>query len=420
MSELSSEPYACSRDYHLFAPGPKRILSLDGGGVRGAVSVAFLERIEKILDERTGRRVRLGDWFDLIGGTSTGAIIAGALALGYRAAEIKDFYVRLAPQAFKPRWRIPYLQARFDARDLRAEIDKIVGNRTLESEDLITGFALIAKRIDTGSPWLVVNNRRGKFWQSSNDHLANKDYTLAALLRASTAAPLYFDPQMIAITADAPKDPLGEIPAPLSGAPWSAFLITKIRSVYGLVSRRGPSEKTHGLFIDGGVSPYNNPVMALLMAVTLKQHNICWELGPSNLTIVSIGTGRFRTRISFPELGVAGPLKLAKHAMLSSIGDAQNLAVAQMQWLGECPVRWQIDSEIEGVEGNAPPGGPWFRFMRYDISLEPASLKKKFHNVEKQDALTFQEISNLAVVEPLYEIAQQVAEDTVKAEHLFG
>jgi hypothetical protein len=40
-----------SRDRHLFAPGPKRMLSLDGGGVRGAVSIAFLERLEQFIEE---------------------------------------------------------------------------------------------------------------------------------------------------------------------------------------------------------------------------------------------------------------------------------------------------------------------------------------------------------------------------------
>jgi hypothetical protein len=45
----------------LFGPGPKRILSLDGGGVRGAISVAFLGRIEALLEERLDTKVRLGD-----------------------------------------------------------------------------------------------------------------------------------------------------------------------------------------------------------------------------------------------------------------------------------------------------------------------------------------------------------------------
>ena len=56
---------------------PDQVLALDGGGVRGAISVAFLERIEAIYREqqRGGDPVVLADRFDLIGGTSTGAII---------------------------------------------------------------------------------------------------------------------------------------------------------------------------------------------------------------------------------------------------------------------------------------------------------------------------------------------------------
>jgi hypothetical protein len=79
--------FDCARDWHLFGPGPKRILALDGGAVRGAITVAFLERIEDILSKRLGKEIRLGDWFDLVGGTSTGSLIAGALALriSYRA-----------------------------------------------------------------------------------------------------------------------------------------------------------------------------------------------------------------------------------------------------------------------------------------------------------------------------------------------
>ena len=68
--------FESARDRHLFGPGPKRILALDGGGVRGAITVAFLERIESLLWERYGRDMRLGDFFDLVGGTSTGAIIS--------------------------------------------------------------------------------------------------------------------------------------------------------------------------------------------------------------------------------------------------------------------------------------------------------------------------------------------------------
>ena len=94
-----------SRDAHLFGPGPKRILALDGGGVRGIISLAFLERIEALLAARAGREARrgggpaaptfrLGDYFDLIGGTSTGSLIATGLALGFSVGQLIEMSVK--------------------------------------------------------------------------------------------------------------------------------------------------------------------------------------------------------------------------------------------------------------------------------------------------------------------------------------
>src|SRR5471030_1761775 len=125
-----------ARDRHLFGPGPKRILSLDGGGVRGAISIAFLERLEKLVEEIEGRPTLLGDWFDLIGGTSTGSIIACALALGFKAAEIHKLYRTLSPAVFRKRfWRVAGLHARFDNEGLVYELKKFIGDRSLDSED---------------------------------------------------------------------------------------------------------------------------------------------------------------------------------------------------------------------------------------------------------------------------------------------
>ncbi len=158
------------RDRHLFGPGPKRLLALDGGGVRGAITVAFLERIEQVLRQHLGKdEVHLGDWFDLVGGTSTGAIIAGALALGYTTQDIKRFYLELAPRVFKrPFWRIMGLQAKFDAQALR-EGNRDASSATARStaEKLITGLCVVTKRMDTGSPWILANNRRAPYWEAA-------------------------------------------------------------------------------------------------------------------------------------------------------------------------------------------------------------------------------------------------------------
>ncbi|WP_339948885.1 patatin-like phospholipase family protein [uncultured Albimonas sp.] len=69
--------------------GPEAILALDGGGVRGMGSVAFLERMETLLAAQG--RERLSEAFDLLGGVSTGAILAGALAMGRSASEVREF-----------------------------------------------------------------------------------------------------------------------------------------------------------------------------------------------------------------------------------------------------------------------------------------------------------------------------------------
>jgi uncharacterized protein len=429
MSDPRNE-YTCSRDYHLFSKGPKRILALDGGGVRGAISVAFLKRIEQLLDERLGREARLGDWFDMIGGTSTGAIIAGALALGKRVDEVKDFYLERAPRAFAARRSIPYLESKFDARALRIEIDDIVKNRTLESEDIITGLCIIAKRIDTGSPWILANNPLSKYWNTSTKGtLGNKHYTLSALVRASTAAPTFFDPEIIPISKDNSQEPIAEIEhqlkeLPLASRAWarvlSSGLMTRLRAIYGMVSDKGPKERTHGLFIDGGVSPYNNPAIALLMLVSLQQFGICWDLGVNNLSMVSIGTGWFRTRLSFNELGFAGPLKLAVQAMLSAIGDAQSMTLTQLQWLGQTTQPWTINSEVGAVEGNSPPGGPWFRFQRYDVGLDIGSLKHFDPRYLDADAIRLQQMDSLAIIKELYDIGSRAAEEQIRPEHLFG
>src|ERR1700676_5020155 len=132
MSDASAVTFENERDRHLFCPGPKRILALDGGGVRGAIIVAFLEQIEKVLQERLGEPVHLADWFDLIGGTSTGAVIAGALALGYTTDDIKRFYFELPPKVFsRSLWRLLTLKPKFNAEALRREIERIVGARKL-------------------------------------------------------------------------------------------------------------------------------------------------------------------------------------------------------------------------------------------------------------------------------------------------
>jgi hypothetical protein len=370
-----------ARDLHYFGPGPKRMLCLDGGGVRGVITVAFLERIEQVLSEREGRDIRLGDWFDLVGGTSTGAVIAGALALGYRTTDLKDFYMRLAPRVFRRSyWRIFGWHAKFDAEALRREIVGIVGDRTLDSEDLITGICVIAKRMDTGSPWIISNNPKAPFWNTPGDraYIGNRHYRLANLVRASTAAPVYFDPELLPIID-------GEL---------------------------------HGLFLDGGLTPHNNPSLALFLMTTLKAYRICWPTGPDRLLVCSIGTGSYRSRLSAVDARRIRALGVAVRALGSLMDDASNLVAALMQWMGDSPTAWPINSEVGTLQDDSPPGGPWFRFLRYNVTFEIEWLSDMLDlKLSERDVWRVRQMDDASTIPLAYEIGKRAAERQVRVEH---
>ncbi|WP_196504908.1 patatin-like phospholipase family protein [Aestuariivirga litoralis] len=380
-----AKPELSRRDAHLFVPGRKRILSLDGGGVRGVVSLAFLQRIEEMVDKIEGKPTRLCDWFDLIGGTSTGAIIAAALALGYRVADIRTFYDDLAPKIFKKsRWRLFGWNAKFDAAHLVSELARVIGKRRLDSEDLQTGLCIVMKRMDTGSAWMVMNNSRSEFWESPSDNAyrGNRELSLAEIVRASTAAPSFFDPQLIEIAA-------GDAP---------------------------------GLFIDGGLTPHNNPALMMLMAAILPPYGLNWELGPDKLLIVSVGTGTYRPTLPPNAAQSMTSIGIALRSLGAMIAEGQQLVLTLMTFLGDSPTAWTINSEIGDAGRFLSPVGDLFRFLRYDIKLEGSWLKDKLgKDVSKEVIGTLRQMDNPANMQTLTELAEAAAALQVKQADLgFG
>ncbi len=71
----------------------KRILSIDGGGIRGIIPLCVLAKLEAELKARHGESAALRDVFDLVAGTSTGSIIAAGVATGLSAGEMLDLYM---------------------------------------------------------------------------------------------------------------------------------------------------------------------------------------------------------------------------------------------------------------------------------------------------------------------------------------
>ena len=173
--------------------GPKRILSLDGGGIKGALTLGYLKKIETILREKENNsKLVLSDYFDLIGGTSTGSIIAGGLAIGMEVDEIIKLYMDLGGKIFgkkhsfwKPWETWKFLKANYDYSMLEKSLKKTFGDILMGGPEIKTGLCVVAKRADTNSTWPIINHPNGKFFDS--DLGRNKDIPLWQAIRASSA-----------------------------------------------------------------------------------------------------------------------------------------------------------------------------------------------------------------------------------------
>jgi len=113
-------------------PWPEADLALDGGGLRRILTLGILRQIETVLGERHGNdaRFRLCRYFDLIAGTSTGAIIAGALARGMTVNEMIGHYQQLGREVFCKDWlRMGIIRAHYDEAALVANLKRVFGEQ---------------------------------------------------------------------------------------------------------------------------------------------------------------------------------------------------------------------------------------------------------------------------------------------------
>ncbi len=107
---------------------PHRMLALDGGGIRGLITLGILSQIEELIHQETGQK--LCEYFDYIAGTSTGAIIAAGLSLGKTTAELVDFYKSCGEEMFEPSSLVQRLKCLYTADPLRARLKDVFGENT--------------------------------------------------------------------------------------------------------------------------------------------------------------------------------------------------------------------------------------------------------------------------------------------------
>jgi len=355
---------------------PHRILSLDGGGVRGAMSIEILAKIEEIANKKGYET--LADYFDYISGTSTGGIIATGLSLGWSVDKLRSFYELHAEAMFDKAFLLKLFRYKYDDDNLRKILKKEIGNISLGSSKLKTLLMLVMRNATTDSPWPISNNPYAKYNDKKLEH-QNTEIPLWQLVRASTAAPTFFPPESV---------DLGD----------QTFI-----------------------FVDGGITSYNNPAFQTFLMATSEPYRLNWQTGEKELLLVSVGTGS--SPVANADL-VPGDMNLLYNA--STIPAALMFAAANQQdtlcrMFGKCLAGDMIDSEIGDMRADIDSlsGGPvkenLFTYMRYNAQLTDTGLAEL--GVGKLDAKQMQEMDNAKNLSGLQSIGRAVAKKRVKASH---
>lgn len=281
-----------------------RILSIDGGGIRGIIPATVLNYMEQQLQEKSDNPdARLADYFDLIAGTSTGGILTCAYLTPQdksagrpmTAKEALDLYLKRGDQIFK----LPFFRRIRTAFGLAEEK---YSAKTMER--LLKKYFKTKRLADLIKPCMVtaydITQRKTVFFNKLSVKGPATNYPIWQVARATSAAPTYFEPALIQAGTAAPR--------PL---------------------------------IDGGVFA-NNPAMCAY----IEAHKTAFKKLPANqnasmpdypdcsqMILVSIGTGSVSKPYTYEKMknqGAAGWIKPVIDVMMSSSAETVDFQVNKM------------------------------------------------------------------------------------------
>jgi len=365
---------------------PRKILSLDGGGIRGVLTLEILLELENQLKKELKKddNFRLSDYFDYIGGTSTGAIIAAGLSRGMSSMQLLDFYEQKGEAMFDKAFLLKRVKYFYNDGPLMKELKATfgAGDIDLQSGGFKTLLLVVTMNRSTDSPWPISNNPNAKY-NAADRADCNLRIPLYQLVRASTAAPAYFRPETLQWD---PKNP----------------------------------EKTF-VFVDGGVTPYNNPSFLMYRMATQKPYGLNWKTGEKDLLIVSVGTGSAPSPGTYDHL--LETLKELPNNLMYAMQVDQDI---NCRTVGRCIFGAPIDRELGDMvplDGNDKildldsDADRHFSYVRYNANLSEEGLKDlgltdiDSDDVRKMDSVEF--------IPQLREVGKAVGGKQVKVkEHL--
>jgi uncharacterized protein len=367
---------------------PRKLLALDGGGIRGILTLEVLLKMEQLLAEATGEgeTFRLCDFFDYIGGTSTGAIIAAGLARGMSAGELLEFYQQTGPAMFDKAFILYRVRYLYRSEPLADELKETFGERTnLLPENLKCLLLVVTRNVTTDSPWPISSNPLAKYNELSRPD-SNLKIPLWQLVRASTAAPVFFAPEVLQWD---PNDPT----------------------------------KTFK-FVDGGLTPYNNPAFLLWRMATQAPYRLNWKNGERNLLLVSVGTGA-APRLDADVYSRDNIMENVANLPSALMYGAQVDQDINCRMVGRCVYGDIIDRELGDLipkdeNGSVVPlsqdTGRAFVYARYNADLSAPWLSKM--GLGDIDPTNVGKLDSVDYIDDLRRVGRRVGEE-VKLEH-FG
>lgn len=355
----------------------RKILSLDGGGIRGIITLEILAKLESDLKKRLqrGDDFRLSDFFDYFGGTSTGAIIAAGLSIGMSVDELLEFYTKRGKEMFDKSSLLKKWKSLYESGPLLNMLQTTFGKDT--NLDIANGkfrslLTVVTMNRSTDSPWPISNNPLARYNDKTRPD-NNQNIKLYQLIRASTAAPAYFPPETLE---------------------WD---------------KNDPS-KTF-VFVDGGVTPYNNPAFLLYRMATHPAYKLNWKKGEDELLMVSVGTGSAASGGEYRNLG--NTLMELPTNLMYAIQIDQDI---NCRAFGRCTYGPEIDRELGDMIPTEKDTNRDFLYVRYNADLSEQGLKDL--GLGHLDPEKVQKMDSVKYMEDLQSVGTKTAMAQVNLAHL--
>ncbi|MEM1296416.1 MAG: patatin-like phospholipase family protein, partial [Verrucomicrobiota bacterium] len=358
-----------------FGSPMNRLLSIDGGGVKAFVAIEILKKMEAILASRYARfyaspkDFRLCHYFNFIGGTSAGSILASLIATGRSMEDIAQRFEEAAVAMFSPEPLLRQPQWQYRRKPLAEELQALLsedGNGTspwvMGDEAVQTLFMAVALNASTGAYWPINNNPEALFNGVNTDD-SNLRYPIWQVVRASTAAPTFFPPE----------------PLYAQGREYE--------------------------FVDGGVCSLNNPAYCMFVQATAPEYYINMSTGVDQMLLVSVGTGRIKTNFpvrAIQEMHIVETSRLAVQSLIDSSTILQDVSCRERGCYANEALPSAVDSELGEMRRETGD----FYYLRY----EPRLTRDPHSFADPKAEFTSLQLDSLAEADYLQEVGHRYAE----------